>query len=107
MNDIPPDSLALTGEQKNDVRRMASLGYAPEDLGLDASECFLFVYDAGIPGTTIRGLIREGVLVSRAAPEIKLHEAAEDGNIDAVKLLTEIQERRLFENLLKDMDEYE
>ena len=44
MNDIPPDSLALTGEQKNDVRRMASLGYAPEDiaayLGLDASECF-------------------------------------------------------------------
>ena len=107
MNDIPPDSLALTGEQKNDVRRMASLGYAPEDiaayLGLDASECFLFVYDAGIPGTTIRGLIREGV----AAPEIKLHEAAEDGNIDAVKLLTEIQERRLFENLLKDMDEYE
>ena len=106
MNDIPPDSLALTGEQKNDVRRMASLGYAPEDiaayLGLDASECFLFVYDAGIPGTTIRGLIREGVLVSRAA-----HEAAEDGNIDAVKLLTEIQERRLFENLLKDMDEYE
>ena len=111
MNDIPPDSLALTGEQKNDVRRMASLGYAPEDiaayLGLDASECFLFVYDAGIPGTTIRGLIREGVLVSRAAPEIKLHEAAEDGTIDAVKLLTEIQERRLFENLLKDMDEYE
>lgn len=55
----------------------------------------------------IRGLIREGVLVSRAAPEIKLHEAAEDGNIDAVKLLAEIQERRLFENLLKDMDEYE
>ena len=102
MNDIPPDSLALTGEQKNDVRRMAALGYAPEDiaayLGLDASECFLFVYDAGI---------REGVLVSRAAPEIKLHETAEDGNIDAVKLLTEIQERRLFENLLKDMDEYE
>lgn len=29
MNDIPPDSLALTGEQKNDVRRMAALGYAP------------------------------------------------------------------------------
>ena len=102
MNDIPPDSLALTGEQKNDVRRMAALGYAPEDiaayLGLDASECFLFVYDAGIPGTTIRGLIREGVLVSRAAPEIKLHETAEDGNIDAVKLLTEIQERRLFKH---------
>ena len=97
MNDIPPDSLALTGEQKNEVRRMAALGYSPEDiatyLGLDASECFLFVYDAGIPGTTIRGLIREGVLVSRAAPEIKLPE--------------EIQERRLFENLLKDMDEYE
>ena len=111
MNDIPPDSLALTGEQKNEVRRMAALGYSPEDiatyLGLDASECFLFVYDAGIPGTTIRGLIREGVLVSRAAPEIKLHEAAEDGNIYAVKLLAEIQERRLFENLLKDMDEYE
>ena len=32
MNDIPPDSLALTGEQKNDVRRMAALGYAPEDI---------------------------------------------------------------------------
>jgi hypothetical protein len=45
MNDIPPDSLALTGEQKNEVRRMAALGYSPEDiaayLGLDASECFL------------------------------------------------------------------
>ena len=111
MNDIPPDSLALTGEQKNDVSPTGRLRYSSAAdliyLGLDASECFLFVYDAGIPGTTIRGLIREGVLVSRAAPEIKLHEAAEDGNIDAVKLLTEIQERRLFENLLKDMDEYE
>lgn len=79
----------------------------PPILALTLLNVFFFVYDAGIPGTTIRGLIREGVLVSRAAPEIKLHEAAEDGNIDAVKLLAEIQERRLFENLLKDMDEYE
>ena len=75
----------------------------PPILALTLLNAF-FLY---IPGTTIRGLIREGVLVSRIAPEIKLHEAAEDGNIDAVKLLTEIQERRLFENLLKDMDEYE
>ena len=79
----------------------------PPILALTLLNAFFLYMTPGIPGTTIRGLIREGVLVSRAAPEIKLHEAAEDGNIDAVKLLTEIQERRLFENLLKDMDEYE
>lgn len=113
MNDISPDtdSLDLTGEQKNDIRRMAALGYSPEDiagcLGLGIPERILFVYDAGIPGTAIQKLIREGVLVSQAAPEIKLHEAAEGGNLDAVKLLEEIRKRRLFENLLKDMDDYE
>ena len=79
----------------------------PPILALTLLNAFFLYMTPVFPGTTIRGLIREGVLVSRAAPEIKLHEAAEDGNIDAVKLLTEIQERRLFENLLKDMDEYE
>lgn len=90
---------------------MAALGYAPGDialyLGLNASECFLFTYDAGIPGTTIRELIREGELVSRVTPELKLHEAAEGGNLDAIKQLLGVQRRRLFDNLLNDMDEYE
>lgn len=111
MNSIPPDSLALTEDQKKDVQRMAALGYFPGDiaasLGLNASEINLFVYDAGIPGTSVHFLIREGILVSQALPEMKLHEAAEGGNIEAIKELADVKKRRLFENLLKDMDEYE
>ncbi len=114
MNDlthIPPDSLFLTEEERVKVPRMAALGYCPEDIaiyiGLRESHIHSFVLDAGIPGTTVWGLIREGRLYSRAKPEMKLHEAAESGDIDAIKQLAAVREQRVFEELLKDMDEYE
>ena len=58
-----------------------SLGYSPKDiavsLGLSLEDAGLFVRDAETAGTSVNFLIREGILVARAAPEIKLHEAAE------------------------------
>ncbi|MCS2948002.1 hypothetical protein NXX54_19100 [Bacteroides sp. BFG-638] len=78
MNDLTVvDSIYLDAQQKEDVRRLSSLGYSPKDiavsLGLSLEDAGLFVRDAETVGTSVNFLIREGILVARAAPEIKLH----------------------------------
>ena len=106
MNDLTVvDSIYLDAQQKEDVRRLSSLGYsskdiAPEDVGL-------FVRDAETVGTSVNFLIREGILVARAAPEIKLHEAAEGGNVEAIKQLEAVRKRHTFERLIEQMDDDE
>ena len=80
MNDLTVvDSIYLDAQQKEDVRRLSSLGYSSKDiavsLGLSPEDVGLFVRDAETVGTSVNFLIREGILVARAAPEIKLHEA--------------------------------
>ena len=76
------------------------LGLSPEDVGL-------FVRDAETVGTSVNFLIREGILVARAAPEIKLHEAAEGGNVEAIKQLEAVRKRHTFERLIEQMDDDE
>ena len=67
----------------------------------------LFVRDAETVGTSVNFLIREGILVARAAPEIKLHEAAEGGNVEAIKQLEAVRKRHTFERLIEQMDDDE
>lgn len=90
---------------------MAALGFRPEDmaaaLGLSYSQRDRFLMEAFIPGTEIFRLIKEGTVQVRAIPEIKLHEAAEAGNLDAIKQLEEVKKKHHFENLVEDMDAYE
>lgn len=105
------DGNKLTDNQKEEIRRLAALGYNASDIALylelSPEARVLFEVSADVVGTAVHTLIHEGVLVSRATPEIKLHEAAEGGNLDAIKQLEEIRKRRAFDNLIDDMDEYE
>ena len=90
---------------------MSSLGYSSKDiavsLGLSPEDVGLFVRDAETVGTSVNFLIREGILVARAAPEIKLHEAAEGGNVEAIKQLEAVRKRHTFERLIEQMDDDE
>lgn len=108
---IPVDSLFLTEEEKENVRRMAALGYKPRDLalylGMKGAKVLLFIQDAYEDGTTINLLIREGTLITKANPEMKLHEYAEAGNIEAIKELEKIKRRHSFESLIDQMDDDE
>lgn len=111
MNDLTVvDSIYLDAQQKEDVRRLSSLGYSPKDiavsLGLSPEDAGLFVRDAETVGTSVNFLIREGILVA-AAPEIKLHEAAEGGNVEAIKQLEAVRKRHTFERLIEQMDDDE
>ena len=110
MNDLTVvDSIYLDAQQKEDVRRLSSLGYSSKDiavsLGLSPEDVGLFVRDAETVGTSVNFLIREGILVARAAPEIKLHEAAEGGNVEAIKQLEAVRKRHTFERLIEQMDD--
>lgn len=108
MDKLPVDSFFLDTEQRKDIQRMAALGYSPKEiaiyLGIDIDS---FVKDAYIEGTTINGVIRQGILVSRANPEMKLHEQAEEGNIVAIQQLEKVNRRRIFEIIVEQIDEDE
>ena len=89
MNDLTVvDSIYLDAQQKEDVRRLSSLGYSSKDiavsLGLSPEDVGLFVRD-----------------------EIKLHEAAEGGNVEAIKQLEAVRKRHTFERLIEQMDDDE
>ena len=89
MERLPADSFFLDLELRQEVERMASLGYAPDDiasyLGLDAES---FVFDAGREGTTVYSLMRRGAL-------------------KAMELLEKVRGRRSFEIIVKQIDEDE
>lgn len=108
MNNLPADSFFFEVEQKDDIQRMAALGYSPKEiaiyLGVDIDS---FAKDAYIEGTTINTLIRQGILVSKANPEMKLHEQAEEGNIVAIQQLEKVNRRRTFEIIVEQIDEDE
>lgn len=108
MNNLPADSFFFETEQKKDIQRLAALGYSPKEvaiyLGVDIDS---FVKDAYIEGTTINAIIRQGILVSRADPEMKLHEQAEEGNIVAIQQLEKVNRRRTFEIIVEQIDEDE
>ena len=99
MERLPADTFFLDLELRQEVERMASLGYAPDDiasyLGLDAE---IFVFDAGREGTTV---------YSGAGVELKLQEQALSGDLDAMELLEKVRGRRSFEIIVKQIDEDE
>ena len=108
MDNLPVDSFFFNTEQRGDIQRMAALGYSPKEiaiyLGVDIDS---FVKDAYIEGTTINGVIRQGILVSRANPEMKLHEQAEEGTIVAIQQREKVNRRRTFEIIVEQIDEDE
>ena len=101
MERLPADTFFLDLELRQEVERMASLGYAPDDiasyLGLDAE---IFVFDAGREGTTVYSLMRQGALKAG-------QEQALSGDLDAMELLEKVRSRRSFEIIVKQIDEDE
>lgn len=108
MDNLPVDSFFLDNEQREEIQRMAALGYRPKEIavyiGLNSEK---FTVDAYTEGTTINGLIRQGILVSRVNPEIQLHKQAEEGNIIAIQQLEKVNRRRTFEIIVEQIDEDE
>lgn len=108
MERLPADTFFLDLELRDDVKRMASLGYSPADialyLGLDVDS---FVSDARREGTTVHFLCRRGVLEAGAGVEMKLQGQALDGDLDAMDLLEKVRKRRNFEIIVEQIDEDE
>ena len=106
MERLPADTFFLDLELRQEVERMASLGYAPDDiasyLGLDAE-----IFDAGREGTTVYSLMRQGALKAGVGVELKLQEQALSGDLDAMELLEKVRGRRSFEIIVKQIDEDE
>lgn len=108
MERLPADTFFLDFGLRDDVKRMASLGYGPEDiasyLGLDVDG---FVSDARREGTTVHSLCRLGALEAGAGVEMKLQGQALDGDLDAMELLEKVRRRRNFEIIVEQIDEDE
>lgn len=108
MNLLP---ITLNEEQLADVKRMAALGYRAADMAaaleLDHEQAAAFLQEAAQPLSPVGQAIREGLTVSRSAPEVKLHEAAESGDVDAIEALAKVQRRHMFENLINETDDDE
>lgn len=108
---IPVELFRPTEEQAEDIKRLAALGFTPKKIaiamGLERDEMLLFLRDAATPGTAVAVLMLQAVTQTKAAPQIKLHEAAEAGNVDAIKLLQDVQRRNQFNNIIDQMDDEE
>lgn len=105
---ITLDSIRIKEESKDDIRRLAALGYKPHDIavsiGLLPEEVLAFAEDAERIGTTVYSLIREGILINRSLPEKSLQQVAESGDVEAVKTLLKVQRLHAFERMVDDMD---
>ena len=108
---LPVDLFNPDEDQANDIRRLAALGYPPAKMAaalkLDRVESLLFLRDAATPGTSVAALILQGAIESEAAPQISLHSAASNGDVDAVAELQKVQRRIQFTNLIEQMDDDE
>ena len=106
---LPPvDSFFLDIDQQENIRRMSALGYDPEDIAiylrLDPNA---FIKDAFLPGTNVNLLIKEGILITRAKPDIELHKLAEKGNLTAIQQLEKTSQRIVSSRIIKQLDEDE
>lgn len=108
---LPVELWRPTEEQALDIKRLAALGYNAKKiaiaLGLERNEMLLFLRDAATPGTAVAVLMLQAITETKAAPQVKLHEAAEAGNVDAIKLLQDVQRRNQFNNMIEQMDDDE
>lgn len=103
-----PNSMFLEENVRQEIMRLSALNYTPGEMalyfGLDAT---LFCKDAAYPGTDINTLIRQGKMINKVLPELKLQELAEGGNITAIQELQKLIKQRSFESIIQQLDEDE
>lgn len=111
-NDKPTlPALALTSKEETEIMKLAAVGFMPHEIAVSmewprerrAAFCIL----ANIPGSAVSALITAGRATGRAQPQIKLQEAAQAGNIEAIKALQNLQRINRFNELVNNMDDDE
>lgn len=105
------EGFTLSERDEESVMKLAAVGFAPSEIAAamewEPSRQLLFTTAATNPKSRIATLIAAGKVQGRATPQIKLHEAAAAGNIDAIKTLQGLQARNRFNELLTHMDDDE
>ena len=107
-SDTLPATPKISKEQEADILKLAAVGLSPAEIAaaveLDSASAMLFIALADIPGSSVSFMIAQGRAIGRATPQMKLQEAANAGNIDAVKTLQKIQKENRFRELVNNMD---
>lgn len=100
--------ITLTKEQETDILKLAAVGLQPGDIAvaveLEPRDAMMFVALSEVPGSQVSRLMAQGRAIGRSTPQLKLQEAANAGNIDAVKTLQKIQKENRYQELVNNMD---
>lgn len=103
-----PTALVISKDHEADILKLAAVGLSPVEIAaaveFDSRSAMLFVALAEIPGSNVSLMLARGRAIGRATPQMKLQEAANAGNIDAVKTLQKIQKENRFQELVNNMD---
>lgn len=110
-NAIIPNLPVISKEEEEEIMQLAAVGFMPKEIAVAmewprekrAAFCLL----AETPGSEVAMLIAVGKTVGRAEPQRKLQEAAQAGNIDAIKTLQKLQANNRFNELVNHMDDDE
>jgi len=93
-------------EQKEDIERLAALGYSVADMALyfdmNVSQ---FSHDAETDGCIICHHIKRGKLTVKANANMKLMISAESGNITALQQLAKAQKEIEYKDFLKQLSD--
>lgn len=108
---VPLDLPVLSKKEEDEVMKLAAVGFLAKEIAASmewtAEKRRAFCRAAEIPGSDIAVLLLAGRASGRATPQIKLQEAAQAGNIDAIKTLQKIQANNRFNELVYNMDDDE
>lgn len=110
-NNIPDIIAEIPDEKKEEIMQLAAVGLTPAQIAAameyPPAAAAAFMALADVPGSTVARLIMEGRANGIAAPQIKLQQAANAGNIEAVKTLQKLQQNNRFNELIYYMDDDE
>lgn len=100
------DYILPTEEQKEEIERLAALGYSLKDMALYLGMSFIsFKHDAETEGCVINHHIKRGKFTVKANAEIQLLASAEKGNITAIQQLQKSLREREYQDLLLQLEE--
>lgn len=103
--------LSLSPDDKEEVMKLAAVGFMPTEIAVamewPREKRVVFAALADVPGSEVATLIESGRANGRAAPQIKLQEAAAAGNVEAIRELQKLQARNLFIERMTGIDDDE
>lgn len=101
----------LTRNQRDQVKSLASLGFQPREiaaaLGLGGDQTRFFRAMADYPETLVASLIASGRIIGRTKSMETLKKQAEGGDLEAIKILRDVQAHNRFNDLVNMMDDDE